>query len=68
ASALIQEIKNHAGNLGLTQLHLTPISSNLAALQLYQKLGFEIYGTEPRALRMGDIFFDEHLMVLDLTK
>lgn len=68
ASALIQEIVIHARDLGVIQVHLTPITNNLAAIKLYQKLGFEIYGTEPRALKMGDVFFDEHLMMLDLTK
>ncbi len=68
ASALIGEIKIHASHLGLIQLHLTSILVNVASLKLYQKLGFKIYGTEARSLRMNDVFFDEHLMVLDLTK
>jgi len=50
------------------QLHLTVVTTNLGAIKLYQKHGFKIYGTEPRALKIGDVFFDEHLMVLDLTK
>lgn len=66
ASTLIQEIIDHAHHLGVIQLYLTPITNNLAAIQLYQKFGFEIYGTEPRALKVGDVFFGEHLMVLDL--
>jgi ribosomal protein S18 acetylase RimI-like enzyme len=41
---------------------------NVAALQTYRKLGFEIYGTEPRALRVGSHEIDEHLMVLMLGK
>ena len=36
-------------------------------MAFYQKQGFKIYGTEPRALKIGDTFFDEHLMILDLT-
>ena len=68
ASALIQEIKHHADHLGLAQLHITAIANNVAAIKLYQKLGFKIYGTEPRALKVGNVFFDEHLMVLDLRE
>jgi len=66
ASALIQTIVKHAKSR-VIQLHLTCVASNLGAVALYQKHGFKIYGTEPRALKIGDTFFDEHLMILDLT-
>jgi hypothetical protein len=29
-------------------------------------MGFRLYGTERRALRLGDRFYDEELMGLDL--
>lgn len=45
------------------QIHLSVVTTNHAAVALYQRLGFTICGTEPRALRIGDEFFDEHLMV-----
>jgi ribosomal protein S18 acetylase RimI-like enzyme len=66
ASALIQTIIHHALSR-VIQLHLTCVTTNPAALALYQKYGFMIYGTEPKALKIGDTFFDEYLMVLDLT-
>jgi len=68
ASALIQTIINHAKSHVTQQLHLTCVTSNLGAVAFYQKQGFKIYGTEPRALKIGDTFFDEHLMILDLTQ
>lgn len=67
ASALMQTIINHA-KTRVIQLHLTCVTSNFGAVAFYQKQGFKIYGTEPRALKIRDIFFDEHLMVLDLTQ
>lgn len=67
ASSLIQTIINHAKSR-VTQLHLTCVTSNLSAVAFYQKQGFKCYGTEPRALKIGDAFFDEHLMILDLTE
>jgi ribosomal protein S18 acetylase RimI-like enzyme/2-polyprenyl-3-methyl-5-hydroxy-6-metoxy-1,4-benzoquinol methylase len=67
ASALIQTIITYASSK-VTQLHLTCVTSNLGAMTLYQKHGFKIYGTEPRALKIGDTFFNEHLMILDLTR
>ena len=66
ASALIQTIINYA-NSRVTQLHLTCVTGNLGGVALYQKHGFKIYGTEPNALKIGDTFFDEYLMILDLT-
>jgi ribosomal protein S18 acetylase RimI-like enzyme len=65
ATALIQAIINYA-NSRVTQLHLTCVTSNLGAMALYQKQGFKVYGTEPKALKIGDQFFDEYLMILDL--
>ncbi len=67
ASSLIQTIINHA-KLRVIQLHLTCVTSNLGAVAFYQKQGFKIYGTEPHALKMGDTFFDEYLMILELTQ
>lgn len=66
ANSLIQKIIKHAKSR-VTQLHLTCLTNNLAAVRLYQNHGFKIYGTEPRALKMRDAFFNEHLMVLNLT-
>lgn len=66
ASTLIKELINHAMSR-VSQLHLTCVTNNLIAVNFYQKMGFKIYGTEPRALKIGNAFFDEHLMVLQLT-
>ncbi len=57
--AIIIHAKNH-----VMQLHVTCVTINLKAIDLYQKHGFRIYGTEPRSIKIGDTFFDEHLMVL----
>jgi ribosomal protein S18 acetylase RimI-like enzyme/SAM-dependent methyltransferase len=66
ASSLIRTIINHA-KPRVTQLHLTCVISNIGAVALYQKHGFKIYGAEPCALKIGNTFFDEYLMILDLT-
>ena len=36
------------------------------ARALYRKLGFQPYGLEPRALKVGDQVFDQELLVLRL--
>jgi ribosomal protein S18 acetylase RimI-like enzyme len=53
---------------GLDQLLLAVVTVNTAARQLYQSLGFEVYGQEPRALKQGDQYWDEELMILRLQK
>jgi len=63
ASSIIKTIVIHAKN-HVKQLHLTCVTINTSAIALYQKQEFKIYGTEPNSLRVGDRFFDEHLMVL----
>lgn len=63
ASSLIKAIIAYAQSR-VMQLHLTCVTTNLGAIKLYQKHGFKIYATEPRSLKIGDAFLDEHLMIL----
>jgi RimJ/RimL family protein N-acetyltransferase len=62
ALALIEAAVDHARG-SVLQLHLGVGAQNLPALRLYQKAGFSIYGTEPRALYVNGRYVDEHLMV-----
>lgn len=52
---------------GLEQLHLSVVTTNAAADVLYRSLGFVVYGMTPHALKDGDRYWDEHLMVLFLA-
>jgi len=52
---------------GLEQINLAVISNNHAAKRLYEKFGFVAYGTERNALKTGDQYWDEILMVLRLN-
>ncbi|MBA2653375.1 MAG: GNAT family N-acetyltransferase [Tatlockia sp.] len=67
ATVLIQALIQHAKTC-VTQLHLTCALSNHAASAFYQKQGFRIYGTGPKALKIKDTFYDEYLMVLDFKE
>lgn len=51
---------------GIEQIYLTVNASNKPAKKLYVSLGFQTYGIDKRALRIGDQYFDEELMVLML--
>ena len=62
ALALIEAVLAHAGSHVL-QVHLGVAADNVPALRLYQKAGFEIYGTDPRFMKVDGRYIDEHLMV-----
>ncbi|MEU6754766.1 hypothetical protein ABZ914_51805 [Spirillospora sp. NPDC046719] len=47
-------------------MRLSVVSNNTSGRKLYSNLGFEKYGVEINALKEGDEYFDEDLMVLFL--
>ncbi len=49
---------------GIEQVMLAVGGTQLAAASLYRSLGFEAFGREPRALKIGDHYIDEEYMVL----
>jgi ribosomal protein S18 acetylase RimI-like enzyme len=50
---------------GLEQLVLAVMATNVAAGALYRSLGFEVYGLQRKALKLGDgRYLDEELMAL----
>jgi RimJ/RimL family protein N-acetyltransferase len=53
---------------GLEQVLLSVTSTQTAALVFYRSLGFELFGTEPRALNINGEFIDEHYLVLPVKK
>ena len=54
ATALMLDVIDYARSLdGLRQLQLTVTTPNPAAEQLYDRLGFEVFGLERDALRIG---------------
>ena len=51
---------------GVEQVSLTVVAGQDAARELYRSLGFKTYGLEPRGLKVGDRYFDDEHMVLQL--
>ncbi len=49
---------------GIEQIMLSVATSQQAAVSLYRSLGFESYGCERRALKIGERYVDEEHMVL----
>jgi ribosomal protein S18 acetylase RimI-like enzyme len=62
-SDLIQRAR---GKPGVEQLHLAVAAGQNSAQRLYESLGFEIYGREPRAIKVYERYVDEDLMLLRL--
>ncbi|GHG31152.1 hypothetical protein GCM10017784_25410 [Deinococcus indicus] len=52
---------------GVTSLHLAVMDSQAAALRLYERAGFRVWGTQPDAVRRDGRVYAEHWLSLDLT-
>jgi ribosomal protein S18 acetylase RimI-like enzyme len=50
------------------QILLTVATGQEAARKLYQSFGFEIYGTEPRSLKIDNTYVDEDCMILRISQ
>jgi ribosomal protein S18 acetylase RimI-like enzyme len=68
AERLVQAVIDAARESGALVLQLTVTAGNAPALCLYRRMGFQVYGMERRALKVGDRFYDEELMALDLEQ
>ncbi len=65
ARALAAEVLHRARrDPDLRRIHLTVVTTQNAAIALYQSLRFSIYATEREAFSKGGQFHDEHLMEL----
>jgi ribosomal protein S18 acetylase RimI-like enzyme len=65
--ALVARVIEHARER-VAQLHASVVTGNAVACRLYRDLGFVTYGIEPRALKVGERYFDQALMVLMLDR
>ena len=67
ASALLAELIDFARkDPVLEMIHLGVYENNERAIRLYEKFGFEKVGRHKRFFRIGDEYYDEILMDLDL--
>jgi ribosomal protein S18 acetylase RimI-like enzyme len=63
---MTQLIATAARDASLEQILLAAGTRQHAAIALYRSLGFVSFGTEPRALKIGDTYIDEEHMILRL--
>lgn len=64
---ILSELIACAKQAGYEQIELEVVSTNVPAVSLYRKLGFEVYGERPRSLKLknGD-YSNELLMMLKI--
>ena len=67
AALLVQRVIEQARSL-IEELSLTVVASNTVAYRLYSAAGFQQYGLERRALKVGSEYYDEVLMALTLRE
>lgn len=63
---LVARVLEHARQT-VEEVRLTVVATNAAAIRLYERAGFERYGLEQRALKIGNGYHDEVLMAISLT-
>jgi ribosomal protein S18 acetylase RimI-like enzyme len=69
ARMIFEALLGHAAAIpGVEQILISVATTQAAAAKLYRSLGFETYGREPRALKVGGRYIDEELMLLRFDK
>jgi ribosomal protein S18 acetylase RimI-like enzyme len=64
---LVELLRKAAEQRDIEQINLTVATGQTAAVRLYTSLGFESFGCERHALRVGEFYVDEEHMVLRLA-
>ena len=64
---LIKELLAHA-EARVEQVHLAVLLESTAAINTYKRNGFEIYGTDPAAVRIGEATYDKYFMVRKFSR
>ncbi len=64
---MVRALVDASATAGIEQLTLSVSANQTAARRLYEAMGFEKIGCEPRALKIGERYVDEELMLLRLS-
>ena len=60
---LLQHARDYAfARDGIEQVQLSVIASNQTAIKLYEKLGFQSFGVQPKYFKAGDAYMDQQFM------
>ena len=66
AEAMVAAVQDHARG-EVEQILISVITNNERARHFYEKMGFQAYGLEKRAFKIGEDYYDEEFRVLFLT-
>ena len=67
SARLWDAVENYARSQGIQQLELAVNAENTAALRFYERRGYRKIGTIPHGFRHGGRYFDEHLLVRQIS-
>jgi ribosomal protein S18 acetylase RimI-like enzyme len=67
-ASLVQRAINEARTRGAKLLKLHVLETNVVAKRLYQRCGFTVEGVLRNEFLLGDLFVDDVIMTMDLTK
>ena len=62
ARALLEACIDWAWQHGVTVVKLGVVTTNVPAIRLYARCGFQVYGIEPQVICYDGVFYDELLM------
>jgi RimJ/RimL family protein N-acetyltransferase len=66
SESLIRACLKWAKDQGLTIVKLAVVTTNQPAIRCYERCGFTIYGTEPKAIGYDGRYYDEYLMAIEI--
>lgn len=62
AERLVESGCRWAKERGAEMVKLAVMTTNTSAVRCYERYGFTVYGTEPRAILYEGVYFDEYMM------
>lgn len=65
---IVSSLVGHARSSGIETLRLSSRGNNHLAIELYQRLGFQVWGRLPNAIEVGDLRFDDVHLYLQLDR
>lgn len=63
---MLERLRRARSQPELEQVTLAVAEGQTAARKLYLQLGFQMYGREQQAIKLGQVYVDEDLMTLRL--
>lgn len=66
AYSLINEALKELKEANVEIVNLSVVTNNQAAIELYKKIGFSIYGEEKKGIKVDNLYINMYLMTLEL--